>query len=271
MLSARIHARWSTPTRIVPIPNLTMPNAATVRPNVHASVSRVDVPSPRSPAATMLPTNVTITSISPTKPEKKPHRPIPRRPSVIGCGLGAPKRRHFGGHPLPPPLASVRFVSDALLPSFLAVLDRTALATTFCTSEAIGFPRVTVVLPTQRRCLLLSRRLSARSRRRFGAAHVFLDASRPAGRFRSTRDGARGDGASSRVPARRRSRYAEEVSDELPAELSIDQRPKLRRPILIAAFTGWNDAGESASGALQLHAPSLAGAGGRDHRPRDLL
>ena len=42
------------------------------------------------------------------------------------------------------------------------------------------------------------------------------------------------------------------MTDDLPAELTIDQRPDLRRPILVAAFTGWNDAGESASGALRF-------------------
>lgn len=32
--------------------------------------------------------------------------------------------------------------------------------------------------------------------------------------------------------------------------LRIDHRPPLRRPLLIAAFTGWNDAGEAASAAV---------------------
>ena len=28
--------------------------------------------------------------------------------------------------------------------------------------------------------------------------------------------------------------------------------PTLRRPVLVAAFKGWNDAGEAASGAVQM-------------------
>ena len=43
------------------------------------------------------------------------------------------------------------------------------------------------------------------------------------------------------------SRYAGFVSD-----LRILSRPELRRPLLITAFAGWNDAGESATGALRF-------------------
>ena len=35
-------------------------------------------------------------------------------------------------------------------------------------------------------------------------------------------------------------------------ELQINERPELRDPILIAAFSGWNDAGEAATGALRF-------------------
>ena len=35
-------------------------------------------------------------------------------------------------------------------------------------------------------------------------------------------------------------------------ELRIDQRPELRQPILIAAFSGWNDAGEAATSAIRF-------------------
>ncbi len=35
-------------------------------------------------------------------------------------------------------------------------------------------------------------------------------------------------------------------------ELRINERPELRDPILIAAFSGWNDAGEAATGALRF-------------------
>ena len=41
--------------------------------------------------------------------------------------------------------------------------------------------------------------------------------------------------------------YADRVSD-----LQIHSRPELRRPLLIAAFAGWNDAGESATGAVRF-------------------
>ena len=36
------------------------------------------------------------------------------------------------------------------------------------------------------------------------------------------------------------------------SNLVIDSRPELRRPILIAAWAGWNDAGESATGAIRF-------------------
>ena len=35
-------------------------------------------------------------------------------------------------------------------------------------------------------------------------------------------------------------------------ELRIDERPQLERPVLIAAFRGWNDAGEAASTAASF-------------------
>ena len=35
-------------------------------------------------------------------------------------------------------------------------------------------------------------------------------------------------------------------------ELRIDEHPELRQPILIAAFSGWNDAGESATSAVRF-------------------
>ena len=35
-------------------------------------------------------------------------------------------------------------------------------------------------------------------------------------------------------------------------ELRIDHRPELRQPILIAAFSGWNDAGEAATSAIRF-------------------
>ncbi len=46
-------------------------------------------------------------------------------------------------------------------------------------------------------------------------------------------------------------------------ELRIDERPELRQPILIAAFSGWNDAGESATSAVRFmfrrwRAPTVA-------------
>ncbi len=41
--------------------------------------------------------------------------------------------------------------------------------------------------------------------------------------------------------------YARQVSD-----LDIERRPELHRPILVAAWTGWNDAGESATGAIRF-------------------
>lgn len=37
----------------------------------------------------------------------------------------------------------------------------------------------------------------------------------------------------------------------MDAELRIDERPSLRRPILIAAFKGWNDGGQGASTAVE--------------------
>ena len=36
------------------------------------------------------------------------------------------------------------------------------------------------------------------------------------------------------------------------SDLEITRRPELRRPLLIAAFTGWNDAGEAASAAVRF-------------------
>ncbi len=36
------------------------------------------------------------------------------------------------------------------------------------------------------------------------------------------------------------------------SDLLIDSHPELRRPILIAAWAGWNDAGESATGAIRF-------------------
>ena len=36
------------------------------------------------------------------------------------------------------------------------------------------------------------------------------------------------------------------------AHLIFDERQELDRPILIAAWTGWNDAGESATGAIRF-------------------
>lgn len=36
------------------------------------------------------------------------------------------------------------------------------------------------------------------------------------------------------------------------SDLVIDSHPELRRPILIAAWSGWNDAGESATGAIRF-------------------
>ena len=49
----------------------------------------------------------------------------------------------------------------------------------------------------------------------------------------------------------------------MPDPLRLHVRPRLTRPTLVLAFEGWNDAGESASGALrylseQLHAAPLA-------------
>lgn len=41
--------------------------------------------------------------------------------------------------------------------------------------------------------------------------------------------------------------YAEGMSD-----LTIDSRPELRHPLLIAAWSGWSDAGESATGAVRF-------------------
>lgn len=46
-------------------------------------------------------------------------------------------------------------------------------------------------------------------------------------------------------------------------ELRIDERPTLRQPILIAAFSGWNDAGEAATSAVRFmfrrwRAPTIA-------------
>jgi proteasome assembly chaperone (PAC2) family protein len=46
-------------------------------------------------------------------------------------------------------------------------------------------------------------------------------------------------------------------------ELRIDEHPELRQPILIAAFSGWNDAGESATSAVRFmfrrwRAPTVA-------------
>lgn len=37
----------------------------------------------------------------------------------------------------------------------------------------------------------------------------------------------------------------------MDAELRIDERPSLRRPVLIAAFKGWNDGGQGASTAVE--------------------
>ena len=36
------------------------------------------------------------------------------------------------------------------------------------------------------------------------------------------------------------------------SNLLIESRPELRTPILIAAWSGWNDAGESATGAIRF-------------------
>jgi proteasome assembly chaperone (PAC2) family protein len=36
------------------------------------------------------------------------------------------------------------------------------------------------------------------------------------------------------------------------SDLTIDQRPDLRRPLLVAAWSGWSDAGEAATGAIRF-------------------
>lgn len=60
------------------------------------------------------------------------------------------------------------------------------------------------------------------------------------------------------MPPRPAGGYAEGVE-----VLRIDERPELRQPILIAAFSGWNDAGESATSAVRFmfrrwRAPTVA-------------
>ena len=40
--------------------------------------------------------------------------------------------------------------------------------------------------------------------------------------------------------------------DECVSDLIIDRRPELRNPLLIAAWAGWSDAGESATGAIRF-------------------
>ena len=47
-------------------------------------------------------------------------------------------------------------------------------------------------------------------------------------------------------PARRSSRPGRDEQEESPV-LWVTERPKLNRPVLIASFEGWNDAGEAAS------------------------
>ena len=35
-------------------------------------------------------------------------------------------------------------------------------------------------------------------------------------------------------------------------DVIFNERPKLRRPVLVCAFRGWNDAGDAASAALHF-------------------
>lgn len=42
------------------------------------------------------------------------------------------------------------------------------------------------------------------------------------------------------------------MTDGATTDLRIEQRPELRSPVLVAAFAGWNDAGESATSAVRF-------------------
>ena len=46
----------------------------------------------------------------------------------------------------------------------------------------------------------------------------------------------------------------------MAGELRLEVMPALGAPSLLLAFEGWNDAGESASGAVRYLADALAGA-----------
>jgi len=61
-----------------------------------------------------------------------------------------------------------------------------------------------------------------------------------------------GEGAAARRAARTSGRTARRPSDRLPPYLTITRLPTLRRPVLVMAFEGWNDAGEAASMAARL-------------------
>ena len=54
-------------------------------------------------------------------------------------------------------------------------------------------------------------------------------------------------------------------------ELRIDERPQLERPVLIAAFRGWNDGGQGASLAGAYLAQAWAAEQFADDRPGELL
>ena len=53
----------------------------------------------------------------------------------------------------------------------------------------------------------------------------------------------------------------------MTAELRFDSRPTLERPVMIAAFRGWNDGGQGASLAGALPRARLGCAGVRVDRP----
>ena len=53
-------------------------------------------------------------------------------------------------------------------------------------------------------------------------------------------------------------------------ELRIDERPSLERPVLIAAFRGWNDGGQAATLAAGYLDAAVGRRAVRGHRPRGL-
>ena len=56
----------------------------------------------------------------------------------------------------------------------------------------------------------------------------------------------------------------------MESELRIDERPSLRRPVLIAAFRGWNDGGQAATLAAGTLARVWDAHALRRHRPRGI-